>query len=97
MLFGIAASLSMLAVGCVVQRLDAEKMSPRWSGTKGRFEAQLCEEVYGERGTMRLLARAERIGRDSVLGARRDGLIEISFAQMLRNSQLVIEYFLRRE
>ena len=80
MLFGIAASLSMLAVGCVVQRLDAEKMSPRWSGTKGRFEAQLCEEVYGERGTMRLLARAERIGRDSVLGARRDGLIEISFA-----------------
>ena len=80
MLFGIAASLSMLAVGCVVQRLDAEKMSPRWSGTKGRFEAQLCEEVYGERGTMRLLARVERIGRDFVLGARRDGLIEISFA-----------------
>ena len=80
MLFGIAVSLSMLAVGCVVERLDAEKMSSRWSGTKGRFEAQLCEEVYGERGTMRLLARAERIGRDSLLGARREGLIEIAFA-----------------
>lgn len=80
LLFGVAVSLSMLAVGCAVERLDAEKMSPRWSGAKGRFEAQLCEEVYGERGTVRLLAQAERIGRDSIPGARRKGLIEIAFA-----------------
>ena len=80
LLFGVAVSLSMLAVGSAVERLDAEKMSPRWSGAKGRFEAQLCEEVYGERGTVRLLAQAERIGRDSIPGARRKGLIEIAFA-----------------
>lgn len=79
-LFGVAALLSMLALGAVVERLDASKMAPCWSGEKGRFEAQLCEEVYGERGTVRLLAKAVRIGRDSILGARREGLIEISFA-----------------
>lgn len=80
LLFGIAVSLSMFAIGAAVERLDANRMALSWSGEKGRFEAQLCETPYGERGTVRVLANVVRIGRDSILGARREGLVELSFA-----------------
>ena len=80
LLFGVAVSCLMLALGGVVERLDADKMEARWSATKGRFEAQLCESPFTERGTTRVIAEARRIGRDSVPDARREGTVEVTFA-----------------
>ncbi len=79
-LFGVAVSCLMLALGGVVERLDAGKMEARWSGTKGRFEAQLCESPFTERGATRVIADVRRIGRDSLHDARREGTVEITFA-----------------
>lgn len=80
LLFGVAVSSLMFALGGVVERLDADKMSSCWSGTKGRFEAQLHEMPYTERGTTKVLADVRRIGRDTLQNARREGLVEITFA-----------------
>lgn len=80
LLFGVAVSCLMLALGGVVERLDADKMEARWSATKGRFEAQLCESPFTERGTTRVIAEARRIGRDSLPDARREGTVEVTFA-----------------
>ncbi|MBQ2786949.1 MAG: ComEC/Rec2 family competence protein [Bacteroidaceae bacterium] len=78
--FSVAAFVAMFALGVVVEHLDAARFVKKWSGVKGRFEAVLLETPHvGGRAAM-VQAQVARIGRDSVPDARREGLVNLYFA-----------------
>lgn len=78
--FSVAAFLAMFALGVVVEHLDAARFVKKWSGAKGRFEAVLLEAPHVGGRAARVQAQVARIGRDSVPDARREGLVNLYFA-----------------
>lgn len=88
--FGVALFAAMVAFGSLLESAERTKMEVSWSGEKGGFEAQLCESPYVERGTTKVLAEVVRMGRDSVIGARREGLVEITFASCVEVERLSV-------
>ena len=80
LLFGVGATVAMFAVGAFLLILENASSQLQWSGTKGCFEAQLLETPIVGGASTRVLAYAQRIGRDSVPDARREGNIYIYFA-----------------
>lgn len=88
--FGVALFAAMVAFGSLLESAERTKMEVSWSGEKGGFEAQLCESPYVERGTTKVLAEVVRLGRDSVIGARREGLVEITFASCVEVERLSV-------
>lgn len=79
-LFGVAVTLSMFLLGMLAEQGDRSKMAMQWSGQQGRFEAVLLDVPHlGERSA-KVRAHVTRIGRDSLLGARREGTVNIYFA-----------------
>lgn len=78
--FSVAAFLAMFALGVVVEHLDAARFVKKWSGAKGRFEAVLLEAPHVGGRAARVQAQVARIGRDSVPNARREGLVNLYFA-----------------
>ncbi len=79
-IFSVAAFLAMFALGVVVEHLDAARFVKKWSGAKGRFEAVLLEAPHVGGRAARVQAQVARIGRDSVPDARREGLVNLYFA-----------------
>lgn len=78
--FSVAAFVAMFALGVVVEHLDAARFVKKWSGAKGRFEAVLLEAPHVGGRAARVQAQVARIGRDSVPDARREGLVNLYFA-----------------
>ena len=78
--FSVAAFLAMFALGVVVEHLDAARFVKKWSAAKGRFEAVLLEAPHVGGRAARVQAQVARIGRDSVPDARREGLVNLYFA-----------------
>lgn len=89
-LFGVAVTVSLFLLGMLSEQGDRRKMDAQWSGYKGRYEAVLLEvPMLGER-TARVRADVTRIGRDSLSGARRSGIVNIYFANSVEAEQLRI-------
>lgn len=89
-LFGIGTAVVMFSLGALLMSIDKVQHAPQWSGEKGRYEALLLEvPKLGDR-TVKVLARAERIGRDSIPGMRRNGLVYLYFANCVDAESLQI-------
>lgn len=89
-LFGMSVVVSMFALGMVVEQSDRVEQEPRWSGEKGCFEAVLLEVPHiGARST-KVCAQVTRVGRDSVHGARREGVVNIYCANSVEAERLHI-------
>lgn len=79
-LFSVSLFVAVFALGMLAERLDAARLQQRWSGTKGRFDAVLLEFPHVGGRSTKVSAYVTRIGRDSVSGARRQGLVNLYFA-----------------
>lgn len=79
-LFTVSMLAAVFALGMLAERLDSRRLEQRWSGSKGRFEAVLQEFPHVGGRSTRVLAHVTRIGRDSVPGARRQGAVDLYFA-----------------
>ncbi len=96
-LFGIGATIVMFSLGAVVQALDNGESLQRWSDGKGRFEAVLLEVPQMQARSTKVRAEVMRIGRDSVHGMRRKGVVYIYFANSVEAEQLQIGERIRFE
>lgn len=90
LLFGVGATVAMFAIGALLLALEAPERELQWSGTKGRFEAQLLEVPKISGAATRVLSYVRRIGRDSVPDARREGFVYLYFANSVDVEQLQI-------
>lgn len=90
MLFGVGATLMMFALGTIAMSVDRANDELQWSGEKGHFEALLLEVPRLGDKTVKVVAQAERIGRDSVPGMRRVGLVYLYFSNSVEAEQLQI-------
>lgn len=88
--FGIGAIVTMFSLGAFVEYLDEKEMQPRWSGEKGCFEAVLLEVPQMRGASTKVRAEVCRLGRDSVIGARRRGIVNIYFANCVEAEDLRI-------
>lgn len=89
-LFGIGATVVMFAIGVICEGIDEREMQPRWSGYKGRFEAVLLEVPQMQGSSTKVRAEVLRIGRDSILGMRRNGIVNIYVANSVEAEGLQI-------
>ncbi len=89
-LFGVGATVAMFAIGTFVEVVDRTDSLPEWSGRKGRFEAILLEVPRMRGVSTKSLAYVRRIGRDSVPGMRREGVVNIYFANCVDAENLQI-------
>lgn len=78
-LFSVSLVVVMFSLGCVVERLDAARYAPRWSGADGYFEAVLHEAPHVAGRATKVSALVTRLGRDSIRGARRQGVVDLYF------------------
>ena len=90
LLFGVGATVAMFAVGASIMTIDSADDKQQWSGTKGCFEAQLLETPNVGGASTRVLAYVQRIGRDSLSDARREGLVYLYFANSVDVEQLSV-------
>lgn len=90
LLFGVGATVAMFAIGALLLAMEAPERELRWSGTKGRFEAQLLEVPKMSGASTRVLSYVRRIGRDSLPDARREGYVYLYFANSVDVEQLQI-------
>ena len=78
-MFGATLIAAFFSLGVLSEVLDRKQYEPQWSGEKGLFEAVLLEAPHvGGRAT-RVRAIVMRLGRDSILNARREGVVHLYF------------------
>ena len=85
-LFGAGAVGAMLAVGLFSINCEKSVAQPRWSGQKVACEARLLEMPYMSGTATR--ARAFVTACDSAPGARREGVVDIYFANSVEAEAL---------
>lgn len=87
-IFGVAATLTMISLGMLAQSLEYRNALPRWSGSKGRYEAVLLETPIAGGRAAKAMAMVTRIGRDSIADARREGRVNLYFANVVQLGEL---------
>lgn len=78
-MFGVTLIAAFFSLGVLSEVLDRKQYEPQWSSEKGRFEAVLLETPHVGGKATRVKAVATRLGRDSILNARREGIVNLYF------------------
>lgn len=78
-MFGATLIAAFFSLGVLSEVLDRKQYEPQWSGEKGLFEAVLLEAPHVGGKATRVRAIVMRLGRDSILNARREGVVHLYF------------------
>lgn len=89
-LFGATLIVAFFALGVFSEVMDRSRLEPQWSGAKGRFEAVLLEAPHVGGKATRVRAVATRLGRDSIRGARREGIVYLYFENSVELESLTV-------
>lgn len=89
-LFGATLIAAFFALGVFSEVMDRSRLEPQWSGAKGRFEAVLLEAPHVGGKATRVRAVATRLGRDSIRGARREGIVYLYFENSVELESLTV-------
>ena len=86
--FGLSLYVTIFLMGAAADTIEKERYFHSWSGEVGYFEALLLETPHVNGKATRVKAIAERVGRDSLLWARRSGCVYLYFENSIEVEEL---------
>lgn len=89
-LFGSTLIVAFFALGVFSETIDRRQFELQWSGAKGCYEAVLLEAPHVGGKATRVRAVATRLGRDSIRGARREGVVYLYFENSVELESLTV-------
>lgn len=87
-IFGVALVAAFFSLGVFAEAVDRRPLEQQWSGANGSFDAILLETPHIGGKATRIKARVMRLGRDSIVDARREGIVYLYFENSVELEEL---------